>query len=68
MIFKAFKKTKNHLSPHVFTASWCVAWGRLNTPSTDAIWQDEQFAVISLPHSELLAISSSEQFVIFGDI
>ncbi|TAF06974.1 MAG: asparagine synthase [Nostocales cyanobacterium] len=66
MLFNFFNHPQSTIATPEIIPSWCVAYGKLDNLREDAIWQDEQFAVISSPQK--LALSPTKRFVVVGDI
>ena len=66
MLFNFFKNSKSASENIKFNSSWCVAYGKIDNLTSDIIWQDQQFTVIS--ELDKLAISGSKKFIIVGDI
>jgi asparagine synthase (glutamine-hydrolysing) len=68
MLFNIFKNFQSNISPIDVYSSWYVVWGKLNSLTADVVWRDDKFAVISALSSEQFALSSTEQFVVVGDV
>ena len=66
MLFNFFKNSQSASENIKFNSSWCVAYGKIDNLTSDIIWQDQQFTVIS--ELDKLAISGSKKFIIVGDI
>ncbi|MFN6536730.1 MAG: asparagine synthetase B family protein [Nostoc sp. EkiNYC01] len=68
MLFNIFKNSKSTISSVEVSSSWHVVWGTLNTLTADVVWRDDQFAVISALTTEQFGLSSTEEFVVVGDV
>lgn len=61
---------RQQFSPSTISPTWQLAWGRIDHLA-DPIWRDQQIAIVSPSTSgtePIFAISSSQRFVVIGDV
>ncbi len=68
MLFNLFSTSRYKIASTQVIPNWYILWGKLDSLSSDVIWYDQQFAIISTLHSPPYAFSPTERFIVVGDI